>query len=107
MKIEQIKDLLDGTQGRFFTATFVKKDGSLRRMNCRAGVKRHSNGGRSTVRDKAEYYTVYDCQAKGYRNINMLTLRTIRMDGVTMSFGTEEYLSEDDVSYKIIEGYEE
>ena len=106
MKLEQIKKLLDQTGGKFFTATFVKRDGTIRRMNCRAGVTRHCNGGKSTMRDKPEYYTVYDCKVRGYRNINLTTLRTLRMRGSTIVFGGADYLSDDDVSYKIIEGYQ-
>lgn len=82
MKVSALRDLLDNTQGRFFTVEFVKKDGSLRTMNCRVGVTRFLKGGDSTVADRKDLYTVYDMVAKGYRNINLNTVRHIAIDGV-------------------------
>lgn len=89
MKIKAIRDLLDNTQGRFFTVEFVKKDGSLRTMNCRAGVTKHLRGGTSTVGGKEYLYTVYDVQAKGYRNINLETLKRVHLDGVDIDLGVQ------------------
>ena len=62
----------------FFGATFIKKDGSLRKIHCRLGVKRYTKGGKlSYNQDYYNYLTVYDLQKKAYRTINVNQLLTI------------------------------
>ena len=56
------------TNGKIVSVTFLKKDGTIRVMNCRLGVTKHLKGGSSTL-DPTKYITVYDLQAKGYRAI--------------------------------------
>lgn len=43
MNIEKLKEIV--SNGKMFTVTFKKKDGSIRTMNCRTGVKKHLKGG--------------------------------------------------------------
>lgn len=62
---------------------FVKKDGSIRDMNCRLGVKKHLSGGSSTTKAYSNYITVYDMNKLGYRNINMETLLSFKINGLT------------------------
>ncbi len=76
---ETIKDMVGD---KFFTVEFLKKDGELRRMNCRLGVKKHLKGGRDNVVHIPTLLPVYDLKAKGYRNINLKTLLNITVDGV-------------------------
>ena len=57
------------SNGKIFSVEFVKKDGSIRLMNCRLGVTKYLKGGSSTL-DPAKFITVYDLQSKGYRAIN-------------------------------------
>ena len=57
----------------FVTVTFLKKDGSQRKMNCRMGVTKHLKGGTSTL-DAGQYVTVYDMASAGYRAINRDTI---------------------------------
>lgn len=42
--MENIKDLILSTKGRFFTVVFLKKDGEPRVMVCRTGVKKGLTG---------------------------------------------------------------
>jgi hypothetical protein len=56
------------TNGKIVSVTFIKKDGTIRVMNCRLGVTKHLKGGESTL-DPTKYITVYDLQSKGYRAI--------------------------------------
>ena len=53
----------------FFTVTFRKKDGTIRKMNARMDVKKHLKGGVSLL-DPDQYLTVWDVQKKDYRAIN-------------------------------------
>ena len=73
-------------EGETFGVTFVKKNGELRTMTCRFGVKKHLRGGeRSWSREQyPQYLTVFDMNKKGYRTVNLDTLRRV-------AFGGEEY----------------
>ncbi len=57
----------------FVTVTFVKKDGSVRKMNCRMGVSKYLKGGESTL-DANQYVTVYDMAKAAYRAVNRDTI---------------------------------
>ena len=78
-----IESVLKATQGKFFTVVFVKKDGTTRVMNARLGVSKHLKGGQSTL-DSAQYLTVYDMQAEGYRAVNLSTIISVTCGGVTL-----------------------
>lgn len=68
--------------GRFFSITFVKADGSTRKMVCRLGVTQH-NGGKSSDEFNYSLLTVYDVQSKGFRNINLETVEEYTVGGQT------------------------
>lgn len=70
--------LIAQSNGKFVTVTFKKKDGELRKMNCRLGVTKHLKGGTSTV-DHDKYLVVYDVQHKGYRCINKSTIVSVAL----------------------------
>ena len=81
MKIarENLKDFIKKTNGKFFTAEFHKKDGTVRKMNARLGVKKYLKGGENKVEGiDRPYITVYDVKAKGYRTINLHTTEKIK-----------------------------
>ena len=61
---------------KIFKAKFVKKNGEIREMNCKLGVKKHLKGGIS-VNNRDRYLTVYDMKRSGYRNINLNTILEI------------------------------
>lgn len=69
---------------KIFSVVFEKKDGTLREMVCRLGVKKHLKGGELTYdpEDK-NYLVVFDMQSEGYRTININTLKKIKFEGVT------------------------
>jgi len=78
--VETAKELIFNTKGKFFTVTFIKKDGSERVMNARLGVKKYLKGG-TLAYDPAEfnYITVYDMGAKGYRTVNANTIQKLKI----------------------------
>ena len=79
MKTLEKKLLLDFLGNKIFTATFRKKDGSLRVMNCRLGVKKHLKGGQKSYNDDDfNYLTAFDLNKKAYRTININTLKQIK-----------------------------
>jgi hypothetical protein len=81
-----LNTILKATAGKFFTVNFIKKDGSLRVMNCRLGVKKHLKGGVSNL-DAEKYLTVYDMQAEGYRAVNLSTIVSVVVGGLTITQG--------------------
>ena len=62
--------------GKFVTVTFIKKDGTLRKLTGRMGVTKHLRGGQSTL-SPDKYVTIFDVQANGYRAINRDTIQSI------------------------------
>jgi hypothetical protein len=89
---ETAKQLIFDTKGKFFTVTFIKKDGSERVMNARLGVKKYLKGG-TLKYDPAEfnYITVYDMGAKGYRTVNANTIQKLKI-------GKNEYIIPDAIA---------
>ncbi len=76
------KNLIKSTKGKFFTVWFVKKDGTLREMNCRLGVKMYLKGGELPYNPEEKgLIPVYSIDSKGYRMINWTTIRKIRIGG--------------------------
>jgi hypothetical protein len=87
MNRPNVKEIEKLVGDKFFTATFIKKDGSLRTMNCRLGVKKHLKGGEKKYNTEIyNYLTVYDMQKKGYRTININTLKELKIGTVTLHF---------------------
>lgn len=77
--INLIKKLIGN---KFFSVTFIKKDGTLRNMNARLGVTKHLKGGTKKYNtDSLNYLTVFDLKKKAYRTINLNTLKSIKVDG--------------------------
>ena len=68
---------------RFFTITFIKKDGSLRTINGRLGVTKHLKGGKATL-DANKFLIVYSLADGGYRAINKATIVSIKQDGLLL-----------------------
>lgn len=80
-EIQTFKELVGS---KIFTVEFYKKDGTLRKMNCRLGVKAHLKGGEKTWNpEDYNSLTVFDMQSQGYRTINLNTLKSLKLDGVT------------------------
>lgn len=73
--------VIEASNGKFLSVTFTKKDGSVRVLVGRLGVKKHLKGGESTL-DADKYITIFDTQNGGYRAINRDTIQSVRIDGV-------------------------
>jgi len=73
--------MIEQSNGKMVTVTFIKQDGTTRVLNGRLGVKKYLKGGKlSTNTD--EYINIYDVQNKGYRSINRNTIVALRMQGI-------------------------
>lgn len=78
-----ISEFIAASAGKFVSVTFVKKDGTIRKLNGRTGVTKHLKGGVSTV-DLNRYFVVYDTNAQGYRCVNKNTILGITCGGLTI-----------------------
>jgi len=70
-------DRILNSNGKIITVKFVKKDGSLRVMNCRLGVTKHLKGGCSTL-NPDKFITVYDLKSEGYRAIDKESILDVK-----------------------------
>ena len=84
MKITKYEALqkMSEVGGHIFTAEFIKKDGSVRKMNCRLSVKKGVTGKGMAYNpmDKA-LLGVFDMQKEAFRMINVETLRALTIGG--------------------------
>lgn len=63
-------NMIDNSNGKMVTVTFIKQDGSTRILNGKLNVNTN------------EYISIYDVQNKGYRSINRSTIIGLRMQGI-------------------------
>lgn len=82
MNIENLKTILDKTDGKVFSVRFIKADGSIREMKCRTGVTKHLKGGTSTISHKPELYGVYDMEKQAYRCFNLNKVLEVKCGSV-------------------------
>ena len=77
------KNYLDS--GRFFSVTFRKKDGSLRKMTARLGVKRDIQG--NPRYNPADYnlLVVWSVNDEAYRSIHIPSILEVKAAGLTFS----------------------
>jgi|SRR6185503_3405416 len=79
-------DVIRQTAGRFFACEFIKKDGSLRRMIARIGVRRHVTGeGLKFNPADRGLAVVWDAGVRGYRMVDLETLLSLRCGSLQWS----------------------
>ena len=80
---EQAKQLIHITNGKIFSSTFVKKDGTHRlltgRLKVTKGLKENAKP-RPYDPSKYNLVCVYDMMAKGYRMLNINTLTKLSIN---------------------------
>ena len=81
---------------KFFTVTFVKANGEERVLTGRLGVTKHTVSGK-TKDIHNNYLCVYDVNKKGYRNVNLNTIRKIECGDFKIScqFGYKQMTHEE------------
>ena len=82
MKVDSkdVLDIIKSSKGKFFSVIFIKKDGTLRYMNCRLGVKKHLKGGTLKFNpSKKGLVVVFDTTKKAYRMINLNTVKSLKI----------------------------
>ena len=71
------------TNGKIFSVLFFKKDGTIRKLNGRVGVKKGVKGIGNKI-DHSKYITVYDMKKKGFRNVNKDSIVAFRCGKIWM-----------------------
>lgn len=89
-KREELLQKISLLNGQFFTVEFIKKDNTLRRMNCRTGVKKYliKNGRKIKTVSPFEngVLKVYDLGAKAYRSISIDTIKSIKYSKIELKY---------------------
>lgn len=85
---QKVADIVTKNWGVPFRAVFVKKDKTLRTMNCLTG---HNDGtikgvGRKFNPDIRALQSVYDTDKKEYRFVNLMTIREFQMGNLHLTF---------------------
>lgn len=74
-----MKEQILATNGKFFSVSFIKKDGTTRKMTARLGVKKNIKGvGLKFNPTEKNLIVVFDIHKKAYRMINLLTILTFK-----------------------------
>lgn len=84
LNVNELREAINETKGKFFSVEFTKKDGSYRKMLCRTGVKKHLKGGELPY-DPIEkmLLPVYDVQKQAYRTIPLNRVHAIKLANQT------------------------
>ena len=70
------------TNGKFFSAVFIKKNGEKRFMHCRTNVRKNVKGvGLSFKPQERGLVVVFDIQKGKHRMINLETLKSLKTNG--------------------------
>lgn len=70
-----MREQILATNGKFFSVSFVKKDGTKRKMTARLGVKKDIKGvGLKFNPSERNLIVVFDIHKKAYRMINLSTI---------------------------------
>jgi len=89
-KRQQILEIIEQTNGKFFTVDFIKQNGEFRTMNGRTGVKKYlSKNGRTikiTPANENGILRIFDTDKNFYRSINLDTILRISYNGQTLNF---------------------
>ena len=88
MKSTELIRKIIGDTGKIFSVTFRKKDGSIRKMTCRLGVKKNLTGrGMAYDTESKDYLIVYSMHDRDYRIVNINTLLNIKVNGNDIVLG--------------------
>lgn len=80
VKRKDIRKVIARTKGRCFCAIFIKRDGTLRRLNARIGVKKGTNGkGLKFKPSRKRLISVYDMSKREHRFISVMRILSLKV----------------------------
>jgi len=86
MNVNELKNIVGN---RFFHVTFKKKDGTIREMTCRTGVKKYVKGNGKPINDGRVGVYEVNTNRKGaaaYRSFYPESVISLKVDGCTFYF---------------------
>ena len=84
------KQYIYKTNGKIFSAVFVKKNCEKRLMGCRLGVSKYVKGvGLKFKPEEKSLIGVFDMVKRAYRFINLSTIEKLKINGHTYDVQTE------------------
>ena len=88
---EDKRRILDEAGSTFFSVHFVKKDGSVRQMNCKRWIEAaythgSANAKPSPFANRPEYYLAVDMAKGEFRAVNLSTLKACKVNGKSYNF---------------------
>lgn len=91
MSCEERRKILDSANGKVFSCTFMKKDGTVREIVAKKWMRKSfANGveavGKNTVESRPEYYTCAEVSSGTFKNVNLNTLISAKVNGVLYKF---------------------
>ncbi len=91
VSIERKREILDSANGGFFSVEFVKKNGEVRQMTCKKWIEKaftygSDNARVNTVAHINKYFTAADVNAGEFKNINLETLISAKVNGIAYKF---------------------
>lgn len=91
---EDKRRILDEAGSTFFSVDFVKKDGSIRHMNCKRWIESAFSHGSANAKpspfaNKPEYYLAVDMAKSEFRAVNLSTLKACKVNGKYYNFDEE------------------
>ena len=82
ININKAKKYIYNTNGKIFSAVFIKKNGEKRKIVCRRGVSKYVTGkGLKFKPEECSLVGVFDMHKKAYRFINLETLQSLKVKG--------------------------
>lgn len=84
IKREDLKDFINSNKGKIMTIVFRKKDGTIRTLNTRTGVRTNITGkGLSYDPETYGYLIMWDLAKRGYRTVTVDTIQQVKANRVT------------------------
>lgn len=83
--VNKLQNEIDNTKGQFFSAKFIKRDGSTRVMLCRNGVRKGLKGGtlKYNPRERGNA-VVWDVNKSAYRTIPLARVTKLKINKKTI-----------------------
>jgi hypothetical protein len=76
--------------GKIFSVVFTKKDGTIRKMVARLGVRKHLKGGELKYDAASKnLLPVFDMEKEEYRMINVSTIQEIKVGGAKIDLAIQ------------------
>ena len=96
-KILRLDWIVERNAGKIISITYMKKDGSVARMNGIYGVRRFLKGG-TFKGDRSLYIVIWDVAKRDYRSVNRTGIMELRAGGQVYKIG-ESYEDPENIRF--------